>query len=76
VSDLCGECGAELNVCPFICSLHAAAPALVEALDNALASLETLMAHYEDRMTPADRAGREKVIAEGRGILLNVRQTP
>ena len=41
--------------------LFAAAPELLEALDNAAATLDTLLAHYWKEMPPTDQVGRQRV---------------
>ena len=45
------------------------APHLRSALENCLASLETLMAFHAASMSAADRAGRERAIQEARAAL-------
>jgi hypothetical protein len=46
--------------------LMAAAPALLDAIDQVCAALETCMAHYGDRMCEADRLSRYANLAAAR----------
>ena len=49
--------------------IAAAASELLEALDNAAAALETLLATYGDEMPEGDQMQREKVLAEARAAI-------
>lgn len=49
--------------------LFAAAPDLVEALDNVTAIVETLLAHYGSKMPAGDLQGRTRVAAEARKLV-------
>ena len=46
-----------------------ATPDLREALENTAAALETLLAHYGDKMPAADRIQRERILSEARAAL-------
>ena len=44
-------------------------PEILDAFDNVTASLETVMAHYGNSMTPADQTNRDKVVETARSLL-------
>jgi hypothetical protein len=48
-----------------------AAPALLEAIDQVCAAMETMMAQYGDSMTPADRASRYAALGAARRAQAN-----
>jgi len=50
-------------------SLIAAAPVLLEALDNATAALESVMVHFQGRMPHGDVIGRRKVLDAARAAI-------
>ena len=66
------ECGCLFSGAVQMCSLHAAAPALLEALANVTASLENVMIHFQGRMPHGDVLGRRKVLDEASAILRDV----
>ncbi len=51
--------------------LIAAAPSLLESIDQVCAALETCMAHYGDRMCEADRRSRYAALAAARTAQAN-----
>lgn len=45
---------------------------ILDALDNAVASLENVLLHHGHQMTPSDQAGRWNVVNQARGLLARV----
>ena len=52
-----------------LCPLHAAAPALLEALHDTTEALENCLARFGQYMTDGDRHGRGKVVLAARALL-------
>lgn len=50
-------------------TLMAAAPDLLENLENVTAALETVLAHYEQQMPKADRVQRNALISAARAAI-------
>ncbi len=53
--------------------LIAAAPDLLESLDNVSAAFETLLAHYGPSMSEADRVQRERLFQDARATIRKAR---
>lgn len=53
--------------------LIAAAPELLETLDNVSAALETCLAWFGDQMTPDDKRQRNQINAAARSLVMSLR---